>query len=390
MDRYYFDWAATTKISKNALAKYNEIANKYWANPSALHQQGEEVHTFLENQRELTAQLLKVQPKQIFYTSGATESNSIVLNSLLLKETKRTIISSFLEHNSILNYYPLLERNGFKIDLVKSPGGYFDLEQFKQKLSKEVQLVNLMLVNNLFGTVQDVKEVASIIREFEIENNWKIHLHCDATQAVGKIDFDLNELDVDSASFSAHKFEGPKGVGILFLKSGTIDVLSRSGGQERNIRGGTEDICAISSMNVALKESLENLEKNANISNRLKESFEEQISKSSVIKLISPSVNSQSKSVANIITVAVKNIPSEVTTRVLDEEGFSVSSGSACSNNKANKNIERFTSSSFSSDDGKSAIRISFSPYITKVQIELLAKTLVQKGELLNSVIRKK
>ncbi|MFA7019527.1 MAG: aminotransferase class V-fold PLP-dependent enzyme, partial [Sphaerochaetaceae bacterium] len=238
MKLHYFDWAATAPISEQALYTYHKVAKEYPGNPSSLHKEGQRSAKRLAAEREKTADLLQVAPEQIYYTAGGTESNSIVLNSLLWKRKPGRIIFSGLEHSSILQYRHFLETKGFEVISIRSPGGFVDIEALQENLTDNTQLVCVMLVNNILGTVQDLTSIAKILRQ----RAKPIHLHCDAVQAVGKISFNLSDLDVDSASFSAHKFQGPRGTGILYQKSNTLQSLSRGGGQEQGLRSGTEHL----------------------------------------------------------------------------------------------------------------------------------------------------
>jgi cysteine desulfurase len=391
MNRYYFDWAATTKISENALATYNEVAKKFWANPSGIYKESKAATEFLKEQRELTAKLLNVETDEIIYTSGATEANSIIMNSLLWKRTKGEVVFNSLEHNSILEHANFLKHNNFKVVNLKSNKGYIDLNKLEAKLNSNTQLLSLILVSNIFGTVIDVREVANRIRKAQDKYNNKIHLHCDATQAVGKLKFDLYQLGVDSATFSAHKFQGPNGIGILFLKDKNLKSLSIGGGQEMGFRAGTENLASIAAMNVALKESLENLEKNKLKALELRKLLEFRLKSVSNIRFLSPSIEDFSKEIVpSIFNFSVKTLPSEVLVRLLDDLGFAVSSGSACSSNTSAKKMKVYLDSSFSLEEAQGAIRVSFGPSTTVEQINNLADAIIEVVAKQTTLLRRR
>ncbi len=385
MKMHYFDWAATAPISKKALDTYNQITLEYYGNPSSLHQEGQKAAKRLAQEREKTAALLQVSPSQIYYTAGATESNSIVLNSLLWKRKPGRIIVSTLEHSSILQYRHFLETKGFEVVSIKAPGGFVDLQALEAALTDNTQMVSIMLVSNLLGTVQDISAIAQLLRQ----QPHRIHFHCDAVQAIGKIPFNLDRLDVDSASFSAHKFQGPRGTGLLYQRGNTIQPLSRGGGQEQGLRGGTEHLAAIAAMNQALEETLFDMEHKMVQGNHLRTILEQELRAYPFVTLLSPPIDSGLSATPFIVTIAVEHFPSEVFTRILFDKGFCVSSGSACANNSPHKNEGPLQNAGFSSTLGSSAIRISFSNHTTAEEIKKLAQTIGEESKTLGLHKRK-
>lgn len=385
MKLHYFDWAATAPISEQALYTYHKVAKEYPGNPSSLHKEGQRSAKRLATEREKTADLLQVAPEQIYYTAGGTESNSIVLNSLLWKRKPGRIIFSGLEHSSILQYRHFLETKGFEVISIRSPGGFVDIEALQENLTDNTQLVCVMLVNNILGTVQDLTTIAKILRQ-QVK---PIHLHCDAVQAVGKISFNLSDLDVDSASFSAHKFQGPRGTGILYQKSNTLQSLSRGGGQEQGLRSGTEHLAAIAAMNSALEETVSHLEQRLKKGNQLRTIFEAELEKFPLVTLLSPSINSGAPVTPFVLSLAVKNLPAEVFTRILFDKGFCVSSGSACSSNSPHKRGGLFLEAGFTDEQASSSFRISFTSQTTEEQIRALAQTIGEEALRLHTLLRK-
>jgi len=345
----YFDNAATTAINERALRSYNNTALTFFANPSASHSLGILAKECLETTRNEISDLLKVHSNNIYFTSGGTESNSIVLSSLLWSKNPGEVIISKAEHASISNFERILVEKGYKVIKIDAPNGFVSPSTLNNLLNKKTRMVVIQTVNNVIGSINDIKALVNVVREKEKEINRKIHFHTDAVQALTKIDFNLTELDVDSASFSAHKFHGPRGIGFLYNKSQSIQALSRGGNQENGLRAGTENLAAIVAMKVALEENMQlNNENILKINNYVRNNLKP--------KILSPSA----KCSPFIINFSVNNFPSEVFTRILDDAGFIVSSGSACSNNVKNKGESILTSMNYKAKDAKSSIRISF------------------------------
>jgi cysteine desulfurase len=368
---YYFDWTATTPMSQSALEEYVSCAQKYIGNPSSTHPLGSQAATRLVQERQKTAALLGTQASNIYFTSGGTESDSIILSSLLKTPTPGEIITTGIEHSAVLEWKKTLESAGWKVTVLSCPGGFLQPSTLAAALNDKVRMVCVMKVNNVTGSIQDTKAIAKIIREKEKEYGRHIHFHCDAVQALGKIPFNLAEEDFDSAAFSAHKFKGPRGVGILYNKNKAITALSRGGGQENGLRPGTENLAGICAMNKALEEALENLEeKNQRI--LLFRSKIEEMAKDIGIRVLSPD-NSFSP---YILCVSVKPVPSEVFLRVMSDKGFCLSAGSACSSNVKGKAEGVLAAMNVDPMDRRSSVRISFGADTTEEQVELLAQAI--------------
>ncbi len=228
-----------------------------------------------------------------------------------------------------------------------------------------------MLVNNTVGTIQDIGAIRSAVRRFESESGQPpIHIHSDATQALGKIDVDLAHLGVDSASFSAHKFHGPRGVGILYNTKASTQSLSRGGGQERGLRAGTENLPAIAAMVTALEEAIGALEENRRTVTALNTLLRSRLRE---LPIITP----EEQSSPYILTIAIPSLPSEVGERMLSDRGFSVSAGSACSHNVRQKGAMVHNAMRLDSRLAESSLRISLSPDNTTEECEALAEAIL-------------
>ncbi len=363
----YFDSAATTIMSGEALDVYQKTARTYIGNPSSLHAEGIKAKERLETARGELADLLGIQAETITFTSGASEANAIVFNSLLWRLQKPHVIISGIEHSSIKEYERLMKQLGWKVTVLKAPGGFIKPEDLRKALTKQTRLVSLMLVNNVVGTIQDIGQLVGVVRSFEQEmGGRKIHFHTDATQALGKIPFSLGSLGVDSAACSAHKFHGPRGVGFLYNRDSALESLSRGGGQEAGMRPGTENLAGIASMVESANHAMINQEENEKQIRMLNSLMRRKLSS---LSIISPEHDCS----PYILNIATGTLPSEVFTRMLYDRGFCVSSGSACSNNAKQKGEGVMESMQVSPALAKTSIRISFSADTTLSDTEALA-----------------
>ena len=385
----YFDWAATTPMCEEALDAYRLAAIEHPGNPSSLHKAGIDAAQFLTIQRETTARILGVEPKHITYTSGATESNSIAILSQLWKRKPGRVIFSSIEHDSVMQHQHILEQKGFDVIILPAKGGYMATQELAAALTTDTQMVCVLLVSNLLGTIQPVQQIVSTIREFSTRTGKDIHMHCDAVQALGKIPLDMATLGVDSMAFSGHKFQGPRGVGILYQKGNTLTSLSRGGGQEQGLRPGTENIPGIAALNAALTKSAASISENLRLAQQLRETFIAEIEREGCIQALSPHGTPDKPVSPYIIALTVPSVPSEIFSRVMYDRGFCISSGSACSNNAKQKNDTTLISIGYSQKQSAGAIRISFGTDTTEDEIVLLARTMQEEAAKLQKVLRK-
>lgn len=364
-------------MGHKALEVYSDIATRYIGNPSSTHPLGIQAKERLEAERSSIAAMLGTKAECIYFTSGGTEADSIILSSLLNSPSPGEIITTGIEHAAILEWKKCLESHGWKFTALRCPGGYLDPEDLKEALNDRVRMVAFMKVNNVAGTVLDTKALVKIVRDYEKKLGRKIHIHCDAVQALGKIPFSPEAEDFDSAAFSAHKFCGPRGVGILYNRNKAIASLSRAGGQEKGLRGGTENLAGICAMGAQLKETLQNLEDNHSKVLAKRGKIQEAVLASGYT-LISPSNESEKEFSPYIINICVKPIPSEVFLRVMADKGFCLSSGSACSSNNRGKAESVLAAMNVPSADRMSSIRISLSPLNTDEEVDMLCKALIE------------
>ena len=350
----YFDNAATTRISENALAAYAYASITYPANPSSVHKAGLEAKRKLEEERARIASLMGTRPESLFFTSGATESIAAVLSSLLLPTPGKVIISS-IEHEAVSSWLPALREHGWKAAVLRARNGFVSPEDLRAELTPDTKAVAVMSVNNVTGAIQPIPELVRTVREYEKEGKRHILFFSDSVQALGKVDFPLEGSGVDAASFSGHKINGPRGIGMLYLRQPqSFRPLAPAGGQERGKRGGTENLPAISALRAAVEEWLPDAEANRKRIGRIREKCINAL-RSMGLRILSPEASSP-----YIISFA-SPLPSEVFTRMLSDRGVMASSGSACSNNARGEGERILLGMGIKPQDAARAVRISFS-----------------------------
>ncbi len=316
--RIYFDNASTTQIDKKALEEMNKIQKKIYANSSSLHSMGKEALEELEKARKKTAKILGCKPKEIYFTSSGTESN----NTALKGTDKKKLIVSKIEHPSVLRTAEFLKTKGKEVYFNSvDKTGTIDLNELK-KVSDKNSLVSVMHANNEIGTIQPLKKIS------EIKEKNDFLFHSDMVQTAGKIKINLNKMNLDLASFSGHKFYGPKGTGILFIREGIVlEPLIHGGGQERKKRSGTENIPGI----IGLSKAFELAEKSREEEMKRQEKLRNKIIKS-LLEINKSKLNGrQTKRLSNNINFSFYGIEGEALITMLDFEGIQASTGSACS-----------------------------------------------------------
>lgn len=370
---HYFDWAATAPCDKKILRESLEIAIQYDGNPSATHKIGKDSRKIFEEARESCAKTLGVKKEQVFFTSGGTESDHIPLLSLLNSPKKGRIILSAIEHPALREQCAMLKKQGFDVVSVNpDKNGFVSAESIVEKLTSDTLFVTVMAVNNETGCIQPIYEIADAITEAS-KGKKKPHFHTDCVQAAGKIPLKLSHPGIDSAALSAHKIGGPRGIGILCL-SKPIDSFLVGGGQEQNIRSGTENLFGAVAFSKCLEKYyqpqerfdeqkewtlsfLKNLKtiESCHLVPEIREDFSEEIQKK-----FSPWV----------VQAAFLGIPGNVMVRALDAKGFSISTGSACSAKKQSRPILAAMNAPKVIQD--SAVRFSFGPATTKDKMDEL------------------
>lgn len=360
----YLDNSATTQPTPEVIDVVKRAMESYYGNPSSLHQLGVEAENVLKQARNVAAQALRCKPTEIIFTSGGTESNNTALKGVAYQYQARGkhIITSQVEHPSVYDVCRQLEEFGFSITyLPVDAEGRVSLDDVKAAIQPDTILVSLMHVNNELGTLQPIKGLGKYLQQFP-----KIIFHVDAVQSFGKMPLAPREWGIDLLSVSAHKFHGPRGVGLLYKREGLqLQPLLMGGGQEAGVRSGTENIPAIAGLAKAIK-LLD--EKGANESARLTAMVKRL--REGVSNLPGCVVNTPEYGIApHILNLSVPGAKAEVMVHSLEERGFFVSTKSACSS-KANEPSRVLIATGMERSRALSAVRISVGQYNTMDDIE--------------------
>ena len=375
----YFDNAATTPLRAKVIDSINDCMKNHYGNSSSSHSYGRDNKSLLENARKSIASFINANENEIVFTSGGSESNNSILRSCVRDLGVKTIISSPIEHNAVLNVLDLLETEGVNIKYVKlDKHGEVDLSDLEQILKSHqgVKLVSLMHINNEIGNLLDIDEVARICK---LHNSF---FHTDSVQAMGHYKIDLRFTPIDFLSASAHKFHGPKGIGFSFIRNGVnLNPFIIGGPQERGLRAGTEAVDRIVGMQRALEISYENHDSEKKHIQGLKKYFIEKLKSFFPEVYFNGHSEKMEKSSFKIVNVAIpiNNSKSDLIDFHLDLKGIACSKGSACQSgsSKGSHVIEEFKNKNKILKNYPS-LRFSFSFLNTKKEIDYLIESLLE------------
>jgi cysteine desulfurase len=358
----YLDWAATALPMRKIHTWASEKAVELFANPSSTHQQGKAARACIEDARETCGKLLNANPKNIYFSSGGSESNNIILTSLLGRTGRGSLVVAGIEHPSVYEPSVMLEKAGFTVKYVKAEkNGVVDPERFAAVVDDDTIMAAVMLVNNETGAVQPVKAISKLIRGKTGSTNRYVHLHCDAVQAFGKIDVSVMDLGIDSLSASGHKLGAPRGAGVLFLKR-PLDTIYRGGGQESGLRPGTENLQAIFGLGMAIEKWNSQRAEWVDHARELRVFVLDRISKIPGAAFFDHEYLAPDTRYSPFIVLAsFPPIPGEVLVRVMSDRGFAISTGSACSS-RGKKNLRVLRQMGIADKFAGSAVRISTGP----------------------------
>lgn len=363
----YFDNAATTKIYDDALTSYVQVSQKFFGNPSSLHQLGVDAYQVLTKARAQVASLLSVQPEEIFFTSGGTESNNWAIKGTALEKSVfgKHIITTKIEHPSVIQTCKQLKRFGFEVTYLDVDSkGIVSIDQLKESLRKDTILVSVMAVNNEVGAVQPIAEIAKVLEEYP-----SIHFHVDCVQAVERASQLLSIGRIDLLSLSAHKFHGPRGVGIMYKKFGRkIQALLTGGGQEKGERSTTENLPGIVATTKALRMALEE----ESVTGELRSQLWKELATKPEIRIFSPEDGA-----SHVLCFAIKGVRGEVVVHAFENHGIYISTTSACSSKKADSSSTLYAMD-VPTEWATGAVRVSFSNDNTKEEVEQFIKVLHQ------------
>jgi len=353
MKNVYLDHAATSPMHPDVICRMTDVMNNYYGNPSSLHQFGRATRKIIDDCRRIISREINAQPQEVIFTSGGTESNNIVLRSVTAtqKHLGKHMITTAIEHPSVLDTYAELEKEGWQVTyLPVSEQGAIAIEDLIAALTDETILVSIMAVNNETGVLQPIDQVASVLADHQS------FFHVDSVQAFGRSLIDVVALGVDFLTASAHKINGPKGAGLLYVKNGTPLVsLTYGGEQERNRRAGTENVAGVSGFAKAVEVYQScRAEYSANAI-ALREAF------LSELQDIDYWLNTDlSQSSPHILNVSFPNVCQESLLTNLDLAGIAVSSGSACSAGSVSASHVMVAMFGEGNDRSNNSVRISF------------------------------
>ena len=325
----YLDNSSTTRAYKECAELVADVMYYSFGNPSSLHRKGIEAEKLIKTAKEQFAETSKASPNEIYFTSGGTESDNLAIIGACRASRGKHIISTSIEHPAVLNTLQHLEKRGYIVDLLPvSKSGIIDASRVARLIRKDTALISCMYVNNEIGSIQPVEKLARIIKS----ENPSTVFHIDAVQAYGKIPFSVSSVGADMISFSGHKIHGPKGVGALYVKNKTkLSPIIFGGGQQNNVRPGTENVPGIAAFGLAAKlcntDFAAKTAKMEMLRNRLRDGIMGQLDD---VAVNTPRENSA----PHILNMSFGYVKSEVLLHSLENDGIYVSSGSACSSHK--------------------------------------------------------
>ena len=364
----YVDNAATTAMSDKAIEALTPYLKGVYGNPSSLHTVGQIAKEALEEARARVAKCLNAEPREIYFTSGGSESDNQAINSAAVngaRKGKKHIISTAFEHHAVLHSLKKLEKEGFEVTYLDvHANGLITVEQVEKAIRPDTALVTIMYANNEVGTIQPIREIGEVCKKAGVP------FHTDAVQAVGHIPVDVKADNIDMLSLSGHKFHGPKGVGALYCRRGLpLNTFIEGGAQERNRRAGTENIGGIVSMSVALEEACANMQANSKKLSALRDKLIEGLSKIPHSKLNGDRV----KRLPANVNMCFEGIEGEGLLLHLDAKGICASSGSACTSGSLDPS-HVLLALGLPHEIAHGSLRLSLSEYNTEEDVEAILK----------------
>ena len=381
MEKIYLDHNATTPLHPEVLNAMLPALQDNFGNPSSIHSFGRSARVQLDEAREKVARLIGASSSEIIFTSGGTEANNLALLGVALKDKEKKIITSKTEHPSVLNPCRQLEEQGVEVHYLDVDRfGRIDINNLESQITESTALISLQHANSETGVLQDIKKVSELARSNGVL------FHTDAVQSVAKIEFDLKDYPVDMLSISAHKFNGPKGVGALFLRKGTPALFAPvcGGSQEKKRRGGTENVAGIIGFGKACEMAIERI----SVSEILRVAELKDYFYNKVYEMIPGTelFGDMQNSLPNTLNLGFAGVEGDTLLIAMDIEGVAVSTGSACSSGTG---LPPPVLQAMGLPDNKinSSIRFSLGCSTTKTELDSVLKTLVKAVSLNNTAI---
>ena len=372
----YLDNAATTKMSDKVIEEMTKSFSENYGNPSSVHSLGQRAKSAVERARHIIAQNLKVETTEIVFTSGGAEGNNLAIRGFLKanKDKGKHIITSKIEHSTILKTFEQLENEGYEVSYIGvDENGVVDIEELKKELREDTALVSIMFVNNETGVIQPIKEIGEVLAERNI------FFHTDAVQAIGKLKILPKDLKINALTATAHKFYGPKGAGFVFIdKKYSLEKEIWGGSQERNRRAGTENVHGILGLGVALEEVYENLEEMSEKEDKLQNYLENKLK--TEIKKLGKKVwinGEKANRIKTTTNVYIEGADIQILLVALDLRGICISGGSACMSGSL-ENSHVLKAMGLTDEELKGSFRISIGKDTTIEEIDYFAENLIE------------
>ncbi|MBB6216034.1 cysteine desulfurase [Anaerosolibacter carboniphilus] len=380
----YLDNSATTKPSEEVIEMMIKALREHYGNPSSLHRKGVEVEKLIKAARKQVARSLGVKDEEIIFTSGGTESNNIAILGIIEGNRRKgnRIITSKIEHPSVLNVFKSLETRGLEvIYLDVDEWGKIDINQLQEAITDNTLLISLMHVNNEVGTIQPIEEISKLLQRLKS----KPFFHVDAIQSFGKVKLNLGKLNIDMLSISGHKIHGPKGIGAIFVRKGVkVSPIFLGGNQETGIRSGTENVPGILGLGVAAEKMWEGTNTHHEQLLMLKDRFLRRIKNE--IPNIKINGLEGNDGAPHILNISFPGIRGEVLLHSLEQDRIYVSTGSACSSKKSSQS-HVLKAMKLKDDEIEGAIRFSFSYNNTAEEIDYAVDRLKKHVEELRKIM---
>lgn len=376
----YADNAATTRIAPQVLDAMLPYLKEEYGNPSTLYKLGREAKIAIEKAREQVAQVIGAKAEEIFFTGSGTEADNMALKGVLYGPAgkgKKHLITTKIEHHAILHTAMALEKEGFQVTFLDvDKNGRVDLEELKQAITPDTALVSIMAANNEVGTIQPIEEIGKICREKGVL------FHTDAVQAFGHMPLDVNKMNIDLLSLSAHKINGPKGSGALYIRRGLgLRPVIEGGGQERNRRSGTENVAGIVGLGQAAQLAMETMEEE---SARLKALAKKLID--GVLQIPETILTGDPENrLPGACSFAISAIEGESLVLYLDMEGICTSTGSACSTGSLDPS-HVLMAIGLSHEVSHGSLRVTLGRFNTEEEVDYIIETLPKVVEKLRSM----
>jgi cysteine desulfurase len=381
----YFDNSATTLPHPDVVKVFGDVASGYFGNPSSLHDLGGKAAQLLEQARKVAADCLGVQPGEIVFTSGGTESNNTALKGIALQHHTRGkhIITSSVEHASVYETCKQLEEMGYTVTyLPTDEKGRVRVEDVKRALREDTILVSIMHVNSELGTVQPIEEIGHLLKNYP-----KTYFHVDAVQGFGKLPLHPGKWGIDLLSLSAHKFHGLRGCGLLYVRRGvTLSPLIIGGGQEAGYRSGTENVPGVVAMAKAMRMQHQQLTTNHTHMKKLRNRLIDGLTPLPYCTLNGPSKDDECAA-PHIVNFSFPGVKAEVVLHALEKKGIYVSTRSACSS-KNNKPSRVLLAAGIDAERARSALRVSFSAANTEEEVDAFVQAVTDIVPNLAKIMR--